>query len=143
MAKDARAAVHELATAFNLKSQSKGKGSGRYTTLTKTTRSGVGINEGKVRAILKRNGVQVSVMTKGGRGGGKMGTMKPKEGEEVGKTAPRIDRGNIGFRMLAAMGWAEGDRVGVSGGLEVPLTAIVKTTKLGLGAEFDDRKGRK
>jgi len=33
------------------------------------------------------------------------------------------------------MGWSEGDRIGASmKGLEVPLTAIIKTTKLGLGA---------
>lgn len=30
--------------------------------------------------------------------------------------------------------WAEGDRIGVTGGLADPLTAIIKTTKLGLGA---------
>ncbi|EIM82616.1 uncharacterized protein STEHIDRAFT_101963 [Stereum hirsutum FP-91666 SS1] len=145
MAKDSRKAVHELAAAFNLKSESKGKGDGRYTTLKKTTRSGFKANEKKVRGIMRSNGVYVNVTRGGGGGGGggKGGTMKPKEGEEVGKAAPRIDRGNIGFRMLAAMGWAEGDRVGASGGLDVPLTAIVKTTKLGLGAEFDDRRGKK
>lgn len=38
--------------------------------------------------------------------------------------------------MLAAMGWSEGDRIGTSdgSGLTAPLTAIIKTTKLGLGA---------
>jgi hypothetical protein len=36
--------------------------------------------------------------------------------------------------MLAAMGWAEGDRIGSTGGLEAPLTAVIKHTKLGLGA---------
>lgn len=32
------------------------------------------------------------------------------------------------------MGWSEGDRIGVSGGLATPLTAVIKNTKLGLGA---------
>ncbi len=32
------------------------------------------------------------------------------------------------------MGWSDGDRIGQSGGLDVPLTAIMKKTKLGLGA---------
>ena len=50
------------------------------------------------------------------------------------QAAPKISEGNIGFRMLAMMGWSEGDRIGVSGGLDVPLTAIIKNTKLGLGA---------
>ena len=50
------------------------------------------------------------------------------------KAAPKIGESNIGFRMLQAMGWSEGDRIGISGGLHAPLTAIVKNTKLGLGA---------
>ena len=50
------------------------------------------------------------------------------------KTAPKLDGSNVGFRMLSAMGWGEGDRIGVVGGLEAPLVAVVKTTKLGLGA---------
>jgi hypothetical protein len=33
------------------------------------------------------------------------------------------------------MGWVEGDRIGVTGGLEVPITAVIKNTKLGLGAK--------
>ena len=36
--------------------------------------------------------------------------------------------------MLASMGWAEGDRIGKAGGLSAPLTAVIKNTKLGLGA---------
>lgn len=36
--------------------------------------------------------------------------------------------------MLASMGWAEGERIGLSGGLDVPLVAKMKKTKLGLGA---------
>jgi hypothetical protein len=36
--------------------------------------------------------------------------------------------------MLGMMGWSEGDRIGVTGGIQDPLTAIIKITKLGLGA---------
>ena len=40
--------------------------------------------------------------------------------------------------MLADMGWQEGTRIGAigghGGGLDVPLLAVVKTTKSGLGA---------
>jgi len=36
--------------------------------------------------------------------------------------------------LLAMMGWSEGDRIGFTGGLDAPLTAIIKNTKLGLGA---------
>ena len=48
--------------------------------------------------------------------------------------AAKIGESNVGFKMLAAMGWSDGDRIGLSGGLDAPLTAIMKKTKLGLGA---------
>jgi len=57
-----------------------------------------------------------------------------RDGEEVGKAAPKIGSSNLGFRMLATMGWSEGDRIGVTGGIQDPLTAIIKNTRLGLGA---------
>lgn len=50
------------------------------------------------------------------------------------QAAPKIGQSNVGFKMLALMGWMEGDRIGTSGGLDVPLTAVIKNTKLGLGA---------
>ncbi|KAF9497928.1 hypothetical protein BDN71DRAFT_1443998 [Pleurotus eryngii] len=131
MRKDLRKMVHEMALAFNLKSKSEGKGDARYTTLTKTTRTGVAINEFKVSKIVRRSG---------GRGftapprSGSTNQMKMKDGDEVGKAAPKIGESNIGFQMLAAMGWSQGERIGLSGGLEDPLTAIMKRTRLGLGA---------
>jgi len=132
MGKESRKQVHELAIAFHLKSLSKGKGGGRYTTLTKTTRSGIGIDEWKVRRIVNRN----NGITQPGGGKGKNTTVMPRhrDGDEVGKAAPKIGETNVGFKMLASMGWAEGDRIGVSGGLAAPLTAVIKNTKLGLGA---------
>ncbi|KAI0769425.1 hypothetical protein BD413DRAFT_558254 [Trametes elegans] len=135
--KETRKRVHELALAFNVKSQSKGKGAARYTTLIKTSRSGVGIDERKIRRILKQATNGAWVGPDGGRGKGwskAMSLAKHREGEVVGKEAPKIGETNIGFKMLAAMGWADGERIGQSGGLEVPLTAIMKKTKLGLGA---------
>lgn len=50
------------------------------------------------------------------------------------KAAPKLDGSNIGFKMLSAMGWEEGGRIGAVGGLEAPLVAVIKTTKSGLGA---------
>ena len=126
MDKEARKWVHEMAGALGLNSVSKGKGAARYTTLIKTRRTG-GVNEGKMRALMKRLG---------GRGG-KGGRMPVhREGDEVGKEAPKIGESNIGFRMLASMGWSEGVGIGgeASVGIETPLTAIIKNSKLGLGA---------
>ncbi|KAI0674881.1 hypothetical protein C8Q78DRAFT_1135938 [Trametes maxima] len=135
--KETRKQVHELAGAFNLKSQSKGNGAGRYTTLIKTSMSGVGINERKIRRILKQatNGAWEGPDGGYGKGRAKATSLaKHREGEEVGKEAPKIGESNVGFKMLAAMGWADGDRIGLSGGLEAPLTAIMKKTKAGLGS---------
>ena len=89
--KDTRKRVHELATAFNLKSQSKGKGEGRYTTLIKTTKSGIGINEKKIRRIMRQ---ATDGNWEGPSGGGGRSRAVPlskhREGEEVGKVSPRI-----------------------------------------------------
>lgn len=65
--KQTRALIHELATAFNLKSESKGKGDARYTTLKKTSKSGLNINEGKVKKIM-RNATGTQWMGSGGGG---------------------------------------------------------------------------
>ncbi|KAJ2924755.1 hypothetical protein H1R20_g12338, partial [Candolleomyces eurysporus] len=140
--KETRKNVHELAIAFGLNSFSKGKGNGRYVTVVKTTKCGPGrVDERKVARIVRRSGDPGSRgndFTSGSRGGkgGKGGWVpKHKEGDEVGKAAPKIDATNIGFRMLAMMGWSEGERIGSVGeGLDAPLTAIIKHSKLGLGA---------
>lgn len=50
------------------------------------------------------------------------------------QAAPKIDETNVGFVMLASMGWSDGATIGLSGGLDVPITAVIKKTKLGLGA---------
>lgn len=88
--KATRAKIHELADAFNLKSQSKGKGVGRYTTLIKTSRSGMVINEKKVKRILKTNRDSTWDAPDGGRGNGKVRVQSlasHREGEEVGKVS--------------------------------------------------------
>ncbi|PPR07557.1 hypothetical protein CVT24_008753 [Panaeolus cyanescens] len=136
--KETRKNVHELAIAFGLKSVSKGKGDARYTTLTKTTRTGVRVDEWKISKIVRRSGGQ------GARGDSFVADVKNriikvprhKEGEIVGHAAPKISETNVGFKLLAMMGWSEGDRIGgmPGSGLEAPLTAVIKHTKLGLGA---------
>lgn len=91
--KETRAQVHQLAMAFNLKSQSKGKGNTRYTTLTKTSKSGVGIQEGKIRHILRQATGGAWQGSGGGKGRSKtMSLATHREGEEVGKVSfhPRL-----------------------------------------------------
>lgn len=147
MDKAARAKVHEIALAFKLKSVSKGKGAARYTTLHKTSRtlSVGGVDERRVTRVVRGMG-DWSGSGRGGGGGG--GAPRHREGDEIGKEAPKIGEGNIGFKMLSTMGWTEGDSIGVSGGIDAPITAIIKNSKLGLGASRSqasskaDRKSR-
>lgn len=135
MDKEMRKRVHEMAEAFGVVSKSKGNGDKRYTTLFKTSRV---VNEGKVKSLMKRN--RDKGMGKGkskGKGKDKGGQLpRHREGDEVGKNASKIGESNIGFKLLASMGWSEGDRIGSTGsvGIDVPLTAIIKHSKLGLGA---------
>ncbi|KAI6037560.1 hypothetical protein EDC04DRAFT_2121208 [Pisolithus marmoratus] len=134
MDKSTRKIVHDLATAFNLKSHSKGKGPGRYITLVKTTRTGI-INEGKVKAIVKRATRGSGHAEEGSQKKGRPHVPSHREGDEVGKHHA-IGEGNVGFKMLSSMGWSEGARIGgdTSVGIEVPLTAVIKKSRLGLGA---------
>lgn len=138
MDKGLRKVVHEMASVFGLKSVSKGKEGRRYTTLIRTSRTGWGVKEDKVRAVMKRFGGGRGGGRGGGKGGGGKGGQMPRhrDGDEVGKEAPKIGENNIGFKMLSSMGWSEGDRIGGTGsvGIEAPLTAIIKNSKLGLGA---------
>jgi len=86
--KSTRKLVHELANAFSLKSISKGRGDARYTTLTKTTMSGIRINEKKVGRIVRRGGGQYfggGGDWEGGDRKGKTKMARHKEGDEVGK----------------------------------------------------------
>ena len=89
--KETRKNIHEMAIAFNLKSLSKGHGDARYTTLTKTTKSGAFIDERKVEKIVRRSGGMGArgdsfIYDKKGKGRGAPVVMpRHREGEEVGK----------------------------------------------------------
>lgn len=91
MDKQTRANVHQLATAFNLKSKSQGKGDGRFTTLFRTSKTGIGVKEWKVEKLVYGSIRQKRIV-------------RHKEGEEVGKSAPKIGEGNLGFKLLQQMG---------------------------------------
>lgn len=83
MDKSTRKDVHELALAFKMKSVSHGKGEARYTVLSKTTRTGYGIDEKRVAYILRRHGV---FMEPFGKGKNKTPVLpKHRDGDEVGK----------------------------------------------------------
>lgn len=89
--KETRKNIHEVALAFGLKSQSKGKGIARYTTLFKTTMSGIWVDEGKILRILRRSGGRDSKGESFYPGRKKAVVMpKQREGDEVGKVSPLL-----------------------------------------------------
>jgi hypothetical protein len=57
-----------------------------------------------------------------------------KEGDVVGAMAPEIGRDNIGRQLLEKLGWTAGQGLGTGDniGINEPIKAIVKTTKVGL-----------
>jgi hypothetical protein len=91
LAKEQRKKVHELGQAFGLKSVSKGKGTDRYTTLIKTTRSGI-IDERKVGFLLRSTQIYVGHGRGKGPRGAPIGPPKHREGEEVGKVRQHLLR---------------------------------------------------
>ncbi|QRV94143.1 Serine/threonine-protein kinase [Ceratobasidium sp. AG-Ba] len=146
MDKESRRRVHLLAECFGIKTASKGQGTGRYVTLIRTSRTGLKIDESKIRRLLRAaedaedGGVGAfnraySRRDNDGEGGsGGKARIKTRDGEVVGRTAARIGVDNIGHQLLSRMGWTEGERIGMSGGIADPLVAVMKSTKLGLGA---------
>ena len=149
-----RKSVHDLAHAFKLESKSQNKGAARFTTLKKTPLAGINVDEKAIGRILGRPSAYGAHEGGNLKGKDKAVRIRPRDGELVGevrfwnslslmlvyllscslKAAPKLDGSNIGFQMLAAMGWEEGGLIGAVGGLEAPLVAVIKTTKLGLGA---------
>lgn len=149
-----RAAVHRLAKALKLNSQSKGKeglGKGRYPVLTKTPRTPCYTIETiweidalmNTRKFFPKNlhksykttrQTTSTVKTRRG-GGGVLSGVSFRDGEEVAASAPEIGADNRGRAMLEKMGWTAGMGIGAignKGGLD-PIKHVIKTTKAGLG----------
>ncbi|KAI9287190.1 hypothetical protein BC943DRAFT_319211 [Umbelopsis sp. AD052] len=70
-----------------------------------------------------------------GRNGSSPGDLPgPSHGHIVAGNAAPINDQNIGHQMLAAMGWKQGDSLGTAGtGITVPIEAIVRKKRIGLG----------
>jgi hypothetical protein len=81
--KTTRKKIHELASAFSLNSVSKGHGNKRYTTLTKTSKTGIVIKERKIGRIMREDNGDWTGPVKGRTKATSLA--KHREGEEVGK----------------------------------------------------------
>ncbi|KAJ1304472.1 hypothetical protein OPQ81_005619 [Rhizoctonia solani] len=142
MDKESRRRVHLLAECFTVKTASKGNGAGRYVTFQRTTRTGINIDEKKIRRLVNADneaeGGGIAAFNKAyyrrTDDGPAKSSIKTRDGEIIGHKAAKIGQDNIGHKLLSKMGWSEGDRIGMSGGLSDPLQAIMKRSKLGLGA---------
>ncbi|TGZ80203.1 hypothetical protein EX30DRAFT_372449 [Ascodesmis nigricans] len=147
MDKFARKTVHNLAGQLFLKSKSVGAGKLRFPTLYKTSRSTLFEADEEAidsilrhRKFLKRMDVGVSKHGGGGAGGkgpfsGGGGIGKRRDGEVVGHGAPELAADNKGRMMLEKMGYKSGMSLGTerNKGIVVPVVAVVKVSKAGLG----------
>lgn len=162
MDKKDRVTVHLLAETYGLKSQSRGSGTKRYPCLSRTTRTSALIGPSEAAKIEHILAVSEGRQKAGyiGKAGGKRSKslwralqgMEPpsgdkkqkakitshhknKEGDVVGGSAEHLQNDNVGYRLLARMGWNHGQSMGATGtGIAVPLAATIKTTKRGLGS---------
>ncbi|KAG0149391.1 hypothetical protein CROQUDRAFT_39822, partial [Cronartium quercuum f. sp. fusiforme G11] len=138
--KKMRAKIHLAAHAYGLKSYSMGKGKHRAPTLERTHATRVwGVDLRKVQSILfgpapprgteEHTDWQWNYRLRGTHGNN-------REGALVGQGASELGQENVGFKLLAKMGWTQGETMGSissTNGLQAPLMAVVKTTKSGLG----------
>jgi hypothetical protein len=85
-------------------------------------RGGGSGNSNKFDKMVKGKGTTTA------KGNGNMPSLRARDGEEVGGGAERIGMDNIGHQLLSKMGWADGDRIGRSGGLEAPYVILIKVS---------------
>lgn len=147
MDKADRKVVHELATAFRLKSKSAGSGNKRFPVLYRTARTSVyaqhtfdAIEAKLSRRYLPRMDVggkrSGTGNNRAGRGGGfNSAAVSYRDGDIVGGSAPELGAENRGRAMLEKMGWSSGTALGAlnNKGILQPVSHVVKTTKAGLG----------
>lgn len=146
MPKHRRKLVHDLANPLSLKSQSRGKGSSRFTVLNKTSKTpnysqktisrvDQVFSQGRFthRAIKCWDPSANKPKRHGARRSEKSATYA--DGDVVGGSAPEIGAENKGRAMLERMGWSMGTPLGAADnkGILLPVAHVVKNSKTGLG----------
>ncbi|KAL2114974.1 hypothetical protein VTJ04DRAFT_10637 [Mycothermus thermophilus] len=151
--KHARKILHELASKFEIKSQSIGSGDQRRPVLHRTKRTirfsdlqckEVSIHVDKAATRIYRKYFHRTDLKGGGEGknspkpaGGRSSykALTPREGEIVGASVPELGADNKGRAMLEKMGWTKGMALGAADnkGILVPVVQVVKRSKAGLG----------
>ncbi|KAI8985036.1 hypothetical protein BDB01DRAFT_896608 [Pilobolus umbonatus] len=143
--------VHTLVRVYQLKSSSSGSGNSRCITITKTAKSHIPRDRTNIDTFIsnmqenmdRQNKKSTAQYTKAQTYGSKTGNSKSKKekstgpvpGTVVGAEASPIGEGNVGHRMLALMGWKEGQSLGTAnGGIIAPIEAVIRKKNLGLGS---------
>jgi hypothetical protein len=141
----ARKIIHEIASKFNIKSKSAGKGDQRRPALYRTGRTLPYVEstfDHTVRRIHRRYLPRTDQKgkrrekAKPVRPGGTSGAAASyRNGEVVGGAAPELGTENRGRAMLEKMGWSSGTALGASNnkGILEPVSQTMKTNKAGLG----------
>ncbi|KAI9489755.1 hypothetical protein BDB00DRAFT_875984 [Zychaea mexicana] len=162
MSKFCRRQLHLLATAYKLKSHSFGTGAQRTPVLQKTrdtflpadrryierfldeAQSTIDAQSSILRKHRIDNGPTYNKPNKKGKhhGGKKDKKSKPMAANAgpsvntvVGADVGPIGETNVGHRMLAAMGWKQGDALGANNeGITAPIEAVIRRKRQGLGS---------
>ncbi|KAI8138509.1 hypothetical protein BJV82DRAFT_294239 [Fennellomyces sp. T-0311] len=159
MSKFCRRQLHLLATAYKLKSYSFGTGAQRTPVLQKTRDTCLPKDRRYIErfldeaqstidaqsSILRKHRMEnaPSFHNKKGKSGKKdkkrkekdKVTINPVHNTVVGADAAPIGDSNVGHRMLAAMGWKQGDALGVNNeGITAPIEAVIRKKRQGLGS---------
>nr|POF15278.1 protein sqs1 [Quercus suber] len=153
MDKKDRKSLHEMASAFNLKSKSVGSGKQRFAVLYKTSFT-TEFSEHQLNRVLAaqaRGFLRVSGKgrgfgggsgnankfrsTRGGQGGGfSAAATSLRNGEIVGANAAEIGKESFGHKLMEKMGWSKGMALGKDGeGMLLPVAQVMRSGKAGLG----------
>ena len=134
--------IHTIAGKFGVKTNSRGSGSNRFITLSKTSRT-IAFDEEAFNGVARkvkwgffpRDRSDGGLVSKARDGGTNNAGVRYFEGEVVGATAPEIGAENRGRSMLEKMGWTSGTALGKKDnkGILEPITHVVKNSRAGLG----------
>ncbi|CCJ29790.1 unnamed protein product [Pneumocystis jirovecii] len=145
MDSQARRWIHMLANAYGIGSKSFGTERSRHVILYKTTKIHDNYSKQHVNRVLQslnHNQYNRKVSQRKDPNKSRNNTSKNSnrngnryhDGDIVAKNVPEIDKNNRGRIMLEKLGWIAGNGLGApdNKGIEVPIVAIIKTTKSGL-----------
>jgi hypothetical protein len=131
-----RAVIHQMVHQLGVTSKSRGDGAGRFTVLSKTSRTRQ-VDDAFFDALVERKKVRSRFEHVTVRGPGRKATrpvVSYRDGETVGASAPELGAENKGRKLLEKMGWSKGMALGAldNKGILQPIAHTVKTNKAGL-----------